>query len=193
MRRILPKVFYNPVSLIGGSIAVVSFGLILFLMILELLSKDHKPYMGIIAFVILPAFLLIGIAVFFIGAIRENRRVKAGISKEFQFPVIDMNDPHQRRAVVFFSSAGILLLLFSAFGSYKAYEYTDSDAFCGELCHSVMSPEYTAYQVSHIQELVASNVILVLVLIGLFVQNFRELIRFMQLFLINIQVLFQPQ
>jgi nitrate/TMAO reductase-like tetraheme cytochrome c subunit len=148
MKRILPKVFYNPVSLAGGSIAVVSFGLILFLMILELLSKESKPYMGVIAFVILPAFMLIGIAIFIYGAIRENRRIKAGISKEYQFPVIDMNDPHQRRAVVFFTSAGILLLLFSAFGSYKAYEYTDSDAFCGELCHSVMSPEYTAYQVS---------------------------------------------
>jgi len=148
MKRFLPKIFYNPVSLVGGSISLVSFGLILFLMVLELLSRDHKPYMGIIAFVVLPAFLLIGIAIFFYGAIRENKRIKSGISKEYEFPVIDMNDPHQRKAVVFFSSAGILLLLFSAFGSYKAYEYTDSDAFCGELCHSVMSPEYTAYQVS---------------------------------------------
>jgi nitrate/TMAO reductase-like tetraheme cytochrome c subunit len=40
----------------------------------------------------------------------------------------------------------VLLLLFSAFGSFKAYEYTDSDQFCGTVCHSVMTPEYTAYQ-----------------------------------------------
>ena len=34
----------------------------------------------------------------------------------------------------------------SAFGSYRAYEYTDSVAFCGTLCHGVMQPEYAAYQ-----------------------------------------------
>jgi hypothetical protein len=38
-----------------------------------------------------------------------------------------------------------LLLFFSAFGSYKAYEFSDSDEFCGEMCHTVMAPEYTAY------------------------------------------------
>ena len=41
-----------------------------------------------------------------------------------------------------------MLLIFSAFGSFKAYEYTDSDQFCGTMCHSVMSPEYTAYEYS---------------------------------------------
>lgn len=148
MIKKLPKVFYNPVSIAGGSIAVISFGLILFLMILEWLTAQHKPYVGIIAFVILPVFLLIGIVVFFYGAIRERRRIQKGLSKEFQMPVIDLNDDRQRRAVLFFSTAGVLLLLFSAFGSFKAYEYTDSDAFCGELCHKIMSPEYTAYQTS---------------------------------------------
>jgi hypothetical protein len=34
------------------------------------------------------------------------------------------------------------------FTSYKAYEYTESDKFCGETCHSVMEPEYSAYQFS---------------------------------------------
>ncbi len=148
MLKKLPRIFYNQISIIGGAIASVSFGLILFLMILELMADNPKPYMGIIAFVILPVFLIIGIVIFFYGAIRERRRIVEGVSQEFEFPVINLNDPSQRRATIFFSISGVLLLLFSAFGSFKAYEYTDSDAFCGELCHSVMSPEYTAYKVS---------------------------------------------
>jgi hypothetical protein len=36
----------------------------------------------------------------------------------------------------------------SAFGSYRAYEYTDSVAFCGQTCHTVMEPEFVAYQAS---------------------------------------------
>ena len=59
-----------------------------------------------------------------------------------------MNNARHRRALVIVSVGTILLLLFSAFGSYQAYEKTDSDQFCGETCHKVMEPEYTAYQYS---------------------------------------------
>lgn len=148
MRKSLPSVFYNPISIAGGSLAILSFGLILFLMILEALSTEQKPYMGIIAFVILPVFLIFGILLFFVGALRERKKIKEGKAKEYKLPVIDLNDPVQRRAIIFFSITGFLLLIFSAFGSYKAYEYTDSDSFCGEICHKVMEPEYTAYKVS---------------------------------------------
>lgn len=148
MRRIFPPSFYNPLSLAGSAIAAVSFGLILFLMLLETLAENPKPYMGIVAFVILPVFLLLGLAVAGFGVVRTHRREKAGVAKELQLPRIDLNNPHHRTAFVFVLGMSLLLLMFSAFGSYKAYEYTDSDAFCGQTCHAVMSPEYTAYQFS---------------------------------------------
>ena len=34
----------------------------------------------------------------------------------------------------------------SAFGSYRAYEYSESVEFCGTTCHSVMKPEHVAFQ-----------------------------------------------
>jgi NapC/NirT cytochrome c family, N-terminal region len=148
MKRIFPESFYNLTTLIGAGISAVSFGLILFLVLLEATSASQKPYMGVIAFVILPAILLIGIVVLVIGIMRESRRTRMGKPHGLHLPAIDMNNPHQRRAVVFFSVGLILLLLFTAFGSFKAYEATDSDQFCGESCHKVMSPEYTAYQFS---------------------------------------------
>ncbi len=148
MRRIFPPSFYNPVTLAGSAIAAVSFGLILFLMLLEMMAPNPKPYMGIVAFVMLPAILLIGLAIAGFGVFRTHRREKAGLAKEVQLPRIDLNNPRHRTAFVVIAGGAILLLLFSAFGSFKAYEYTDSDAFCGEMCHSVMAPEYTAYQYS---------------------------------------------
>ncbi|HEY5616074.1 MAG TPA: NapC/NirT family cytochrome c [Bacteroidota bacterium] len=148
MKRIFPASFYNVVTLSGAAIAVVSFGLILFLMVLELFSETQKPYMGIIAFVILPGIMLFGISLIIAGIVREHRRVKMGQSAEPQLPHIDLNNPRHRVAFTYFSFGTILLLMFSAFGSFKAYEYTDSDQFCGETCHSVMEPEYTAYQFS---------------------------------------------
>jgi nitrate/TMAO reductase-like tetraheme cytochrome c subunit len=148
MKRIFPPSFYNPITLIGSAVAAVSFGLILFLMLLELMTPNPKPYMGIIAFVMLPAVLLIGLGLATFGIVRTHRREKAGLAKEVQLPRIDLNNPRHRTAFGFITAGAILLLVFSAFGSFKAYEYTDSDVFCGETCHSVMAPEYTAYQYS---------------------------------------------
>jgi hypothetical protein len=148
MKRIFPNSFYNLFTLIGTAIAAVSFGLILFLILLETLSENPKPYMGIIAFVILPAILILGLFIGVIGIAREHRRERLGKPHGLHLPKIDLNNSHHRTAFAFFFLGTILLLLFSAFGSFKAYEHTDSDQFCGETCHKVMSPEYTAYQFS---------------------------------------------
>ena len=148
MKRIFPNSFYNLITLGGLAISVVSFGLILFLIMLESVSGHQKPYMGIIAFVILPAVLIIGVLLIIIGILREHRKVRHGKSTVLHLPTIDFSNPHQRTAAVIFGIGMIVLLLFSAFGSFKAYEHTDSDEFCGTTCHQVMEPEYTAYQFS---------------------------------------------
>ena len=46
---------------------------------------------------------------------------------------------------MFAGAIGIILLVV---GGYQLVEFTDSTAFCGRLCHQVMYPEYTVYQVS---------------------------------------------
>ncbi|KAB2879008.1 cytochrome C [bacterium] len=148
MRRILPSSFYNVMSLSGAALSGISLGLIVFLFVLEYFSETSKPYMGIITLIILPMFMTGGIVIMIWGMLREIRRRKAGITSEGHLPKIDFNIPRHRTAFAVFSFGAILFLGLSAFGSYKAYEFTDSDQFCGEMCHTVMSPEYTAYQFS---------------------------------------------
>jgi hypothetical protein len=148
MKRKLPSSVYNPITLIGAGISSISFGLILFLMLLEFFEGHQKPYVGIIAFVILPAFLIFGLGLIIFGIIREHKLRKAGIVAERKFPQIDLNDPRHRKAVSIFLGGTIILLLFTAFGSFKAYEYTETDEFCGTVCHEVMEPEFTAYKYS---------------------------------------------
>lgn len=146
MNKRLPPSFYNPITLTGAGIAVLSFGLILFLMVLEFFEKDPSPYMGIIAFIILPGILIFGLVLIAYGIYREHKRTVEGKHRERIFPVLDLNSPAQRRAFTIFSVGTILLIFFTTFGSFKAYEYTESDEFCGTTCHKVMNPEYTAYQ-----------------------------------------------
>jgi hypothetical protein len=48
--------------------------------------------------------------------------------------------------VLIFGGAVSLVLL--TIGAYQLLNFMDSNAFCGQLCHRVMNPEYTTYQVS---------------------------------------------
>jgi len=148
MRRELPSSFHNLITLVGATVAGVSFGLILFLLVLESFAEVQKPYMGIVAFVILPVFLLGGLAIAAFGVWREHRRQRLGKPVGRHLPVIDLNNPRHQTALALVSMGSLLLLVFSAFGSFKAYEHTDSDSFCGQTCHRVMEPEYTAYSYS---------------------------------------------
>ena len=46
MRKLLPNIVYNLVTLVGAGIASLSAGLIFFLMILDFLSRVENPYLG---------------------------------------------------------------------------------------------------------------------------------------------------
>ncbi|MCL4279239.1 MAG: cytochrome C, partial [Ignavibacteriaceae bacterium] len=61
MKKLFPPVVYNPVTLTGAGIAAISFGLIIFLFILDIFSGESNPYLGIITFIILPAILIFGL------------------------------------------------------------------------------------------------------------------------------------
>ena len=56
--------------------------------------------------------------------------------------------PRQRHTFIAVAMVTVIFLLFTALGSYRTYEFTDSVIFCGKTCHSIMTPEYTAYQES---------------------------------------------
>ena len=145
MKKKFPKYVYNPITLIGAATASLSFGLIIFLFVLDFFSNEENTYMGILTYIIIPSILILGLFVIAYGVIRERKRERQGKVRDQRLPVIDLNDPKKRAMFVTFSVGTIVLMLFSAFGSFKAYEYTETDEFCGTVCHDVMEPEYTAY------------------------------------------------
>ena len=146
MKRRLPDIVYNPISIIGAALASVSFLTILFLTFVDLFQENPPAYIGIISYVVLPVPLVVGLLLIPLGIVREKRRIRRGLPASRMSFTVDLNVPRQRRAITLFSVATIVFLLFSAYGSYRTFEWTESVAFCGTTCHSVMEPEYTAYQ-----------------------------------------------
>src|SRR5512146_3279390 len=134
----------NLVSIIGLALAVVAAANITFLVLLEAIRPN--PYIGIFAYMIIPGIMVLGLILIPIGMLLERRRRRRMAPGEVpRFPRLDLNVPSQRSGVAFFFSFTAVFISLSAVGSYRAYEFTDSVQFCGQLCHAVMTPEYTTY------------------------------------------------
>lgn len=145
----MPGLFRNYISFIGFAIAAAAFTSFVLLFLIELSGGTENPYTDLVTFIFVPSVLVFGLAVAMLGAFIERRRRRGRAPDEIAaYPVIDLNDPRRRRSVVVVGCLLFIFLFMSAFGSYRAYEYTESVTFCGEACHSVMRPEFVAYNAS---------------------------------------------
>jgi len=140
--------FRNPISLVGLVLAVIALGNFFFLFFLDLSSQHHNPYVGILAYMIAPGFLIAGLVLIPVGIWYDRRKRRQQPGEAVRYLHIDFNDPSQRGALAFVFAFVVAFIGLSVVGSYRAYEFTDSVQFCGQLCHSVMAPEFTAYQLS---------------------------------------------
>jgi len=141
-----PRLIRNSVSLLGAILAAISLANILFLFLMVLVSKSASPYLGILTYMVFPAILIFGLLLIPVGMWRERRRRRTAAPDEIpRLPSIDLNVTAQRNAFVSFLAFSVFFILLSSAGTYRAYQFTESVRFCGQLCHSVMKPEYTAY------------------------------------------------
>lgn len=141
-----PSLFRNYISFVGAAIVIASFVSVALLFLIEITSKAENPYLGILTYIILPSILIFGLVVVVVGRIIERRRRHwASPGQISAYPKLDLNDPGSRRAFFIFLVITFVFVSASAFGSYRGYEYTESVNFCGQTCHTVMKPEYTAY------------------------------------------------
>jgi nitrate/TMAO reductase-like tetraheme cytochrome c subunit len=144
----VPGLFRNYISFIGAAIVIASLASIVLLFLIETTGASNNPYLGIFTYILFPAFLAFGLLVILFGMLRERRRRrKLSPSEIAAYPKLDLNNPRSRRNFFAFLGLSFVFIFMTVFGSYRAYEYTESVAFCGQACH-VMKPEYTAFQAS---------------------------------------------
>jgi hypothetical protein len=147
MKLKLPHSTQNWLSLIGVTIALISLFMIVFLFAITTLSSQGGTYLGLVVFIILPAFLVAGLILIPIGMFLKVRRDKRqNIIPPKEWPIVDLNDLRHRNAFFIFTIGTTIFLFLTAIGSYSAFHYTESVEFCGTTCHGVMKPEFTAYQ-----------------------------------------------
>src|SRR5205085_1151191 len=134
--RKTPSLFRNYLSLFGAAIVAASLASIVLLFLIELSVGTENPYLGIFTYVILPGFLIFGIVTILAGMYFERRRRRRLAPGEIPaYPSLDLNDPRRRRTFFALLGVAFIFVFMSAFGSYRAYEYSESVAFCGQTCH----------------------------------------------------------
>ena len=139
----------NPLSLAGAAITTASAVLFATLFVIDAVGMKGGPYAGIIAYLIVPAIFVVGLLLIPLGISRERRRERAALARGEAaptFPVLDFNRTETRNRTLIVLALTLVNLVLLATATYKGVETMETTAFCGQACHSVMQPEFAAYQ-----------------------------------------------
>lgn len=138
--------FRHPLAAVGGALASAGGFLFIILLVFDLTVGSDNPYRSLVTFVIAPAIALLGALLFLIAVgIQIRAARKRGEQVRFNLS-IDPTDPAYMRNLWVFLGLTAALVLVLAYSGYRAYDATDSNAFCGKTCHEVMEPQFVTYQ-----------------------------------------------
>ena len=136
----------NWLSQVGVVLVTTAAVFWLFLLPTTLKGEVESAYVGIFAFLLIPGVFFAGLTLIPVGIIRRKRlEGRSGIYPD-HFPPLNWQNRDLRRLVTFFGVTTFANIVIASQATYGAINYMDSVTFCGQTCHTVMQPEFTAYQ-----------------------------------------------
>ena len=135
----------TPIGLFGIGFTTVCFTLTVLGLLGHITGLIQNPYAAIVTFVVFPSGAIFGLFLVPVsGYFRRKKWFKDNINKGNV--IIDFGKKSHRRTVILFLVLSVVNIAVFSLVIYEAYHFTESDFFCGVICHTVMDPEYTAYQ-----------------------------------------------
>jgi nitrate/TMAO reductase-like tetraheme cytochrome c subunit len=139
----------NPLTVLGFGLTTLSGIALVVFLILESIGVIDNPYVGLLGLAFLPVVFVTGLVTMPVGILFRRRKLrKSGASPEayLAYPKLDFNDPHIRRVALVILFLTVVNAIVLSTSTAAALSFMDSPKFCGTVCHTVMRPEYTAYQ-----------------------------------------------
>ena len=136
----------NWISLVG--VVVVTAATVTWLVFLPITLRGGvlHPYFGMVVYLLLPGVFIAGLVLIPIGIYWNRRRKRLKGELPTDFPPLDPRNRELRKLALFVSVTTFLNIIIASQFSYSAVRYMDTVAFCGQTCHTVMQPEFTAHQ-----------------------------------------------
>ncbi|MDH5721330.1 MAG: NapC/NirT family cytochrome c [Spirochaetia bacterium] len=146
LQHFLEPITRNMIGLIGVIVTTVMGVVTLFLSLLQFAGVFENPYAGVIIFAALPPVFIGGLLLIALGYYIDHREKVKGGQLPHKWPVFDFNKPENRIRTIFIVTLTVVNALIVGLGASGGMNYMNSPKFCGQVCHTVMSPEYTAFQ-----------------------------------------------
>lgn len=149
VKAFLKGITRSRVSLTGAMLCTVLFPLLLGFIVIDMMNWIDNPYFGAIIYMVMGPLFALGLVLVFLGLFFFKGKEEVGLFT-LEYLREHFTDPsrfNRLRGLVFLAVFLTCLNLF-IFGllGYSGYHYMESTAFCGQFCHTVMNPEFTAYQ-----------------------------------------------
>ena len=124
--------FYNSITYFGVVLSVFILICEFFLFAIDFFSTSQSIYLGLLTYVLLPPFLIIGLILIPVGANLKQKRILRGSGESKPKPiVIDLSLSTHQNAVAIFMVGSVLLLIMTAVGSYKLLIIRSQPSFAG--------------------------------------------------------------
>lgn len=148
LRAIAALFLHSRIALTGASIATAAAIGGIALMLMGALFGVDSPYIGILAFFVFPAIFVVGLLLIPIGNAWTTIRRRRRHHEDLNYPRFDFGVPRVRRefGIVAFLTAVNLFIISTA--TFQGVAYMETEQFCGQVCHTVMEPEFMAHAAS---------------------------------------------
>ncbi len=133
----------------GVVLTTSAFLLFVFFELLQMAGILTNSYVGLISYMALPALFLVGLILIPIGWWQFKRATGRSTTELLTQRFPDDMTQAKRLGSSLVGMIGLLTvvnILFIGIGGARMLHFMDSPKFCGTACHSVMEPEWVAYQ-----------------------------------------------
>lgn len=135
----------TPIGLFGIGLTTICLTLTVLGLFAHISGLIENPYAAMVTILIFPSGAILGLILIPVASyFRRKKWFKNNLTKGNV--IIDFGKKNHRRSVVLFLVLSVVNITVFSLVVYEAYHFTESDFFCGAICHTVMDPEYTAYQ-----------------------------------------------
>lgn len=136
------------ISLIGAMIVTIIFPFLCGALIYDVTVHIDNTYAAAIIYMVLGPAFIFGLVMVFLGLtfFKGKEEVRLFTLEYLRDYFTDPSKFGKLRKLVFFAVflTCINFFIFSLL-AYRGYHYLESVGFCGQFCHTVMAPEFTAY------------------------------------------------
>ena len=136
----------HPVAIIGALLATASAVVFIALLIAALVGLLDNPYAGLVVFVLIPAVFVLGLLLIPLGIRLQRRKLRRDPNAPDDWPVLDFRRPQVRRTALIIAALTAVNIVLVLLAGYGSLHWMESPSFCGQVCHTPMHPQFTAWQ-----------------------------------------------